>query len=436
MISRLLSSLLLALLALPGRVLGAEGDMCYLTGVRSSIVDDKLYFMGGNYSIETADGQVMEARATLYHLELNSGFPVESAIPESALHASPIDRDETIAIAAYNVSTGEWSEVEVVDDRFNSGRRAVAQYATASEAGLGFILGGVLPTVGGMLRFDASGPENLSWTNETLGSGSNGIEVPNLQGGAMVYIPAGKQGILMTAHAAVYENNGFARTGADWLTVYVYDIESHTWWKQEASGDAPGGYRSSFGTAVSMSPDGSAFHITAYGGWENRRRPRGRLRPLDPVLSGQPDQRAELAWRQLSYVQGLADGCPGRESVGSSTGNAFATVPAAGFADPTLASLLQERVPTATSTPSPEDPANEDQDPGSETGESKTNTGAIAGGVVGGVAGLALLVAGIWFFLRQRKKKKKKKQPQQQQQQQEEEEEEGMSPNRTNKRPS
>lgn len=33
---------------------------------------------------------------------------------------------------------------------------------------------------------------------------------------------------------------------------------------------------------------------------------------------------------------------------------------------------------------------------------SGTNTGAIAGGVVGGIAGLAIIVGGLWFFLRRR----------------------------------
>jgi hypothetical protein len=53
---------------------------------------------------------------------------------------------------------------------------------------------------------------------------------------------------------------------ADWLTIYVYDIASHTWWMQEASGTPPTN-RDSFCTAVTVSPDGGAFHITTYGGW-------------------------------------------------------------------------------------------------------------------------------------------------------------------------
>lgn len=46
----------------------------------------------------------------------------------------------------------------------------------------------------------------------------------------------------------------------------MYDIASHTWWMQEASGDAPSN-TDMFCTAVTESPDGSAFHITTYGGW-------------------------------------------------------------------------------------------------------------------------------------------------------------------------
>ncbi|KAJ5816524.1 hypothetical protein N7447_008757 [Penicillium robsamsonii] len=38
---------------------------------------------------------------------------------------------------------------------------------------------------------------------------------------------------------------------------------------------------------------------------------------------------------------------------------------------------------------------------------SSTNTGAIAGGAVGGVAGVAILIALVWFFLRRRNKQRR-----------------------------
>ncbi|KAL4936255.1 hypothetical protein BDV06DRAFT_228059 [Aspergillus oleicola] len=130
--------------------------------------------------------------------------------------------------------------------------------------------------MGGMIRFDGADPSNLSWTNVTLGDGSLGVDVPNLHAGAMLYIPSGNQGMLisfggrnLTESLSRGENPPIE---ADWLDVFIYDVESHTWWIQRASGNAPTN-RISFCAAVTESPDGSAFHITTYGGWS---RPDGR----------------------------------------------------------------------------------------------------------------------------------------------------------------
>ena len=49
----------------------------------------------------------------------------------------------------------------------------------------------------GMIRFDASNPNNISWTNETLWNGSYGIQVPNLEAGNLVYLPLGDEGVLV-----------------------------------------------------------------------------------------------------------------------------------------------------------------------------------------------------------------------------------------------
>lgn len=49
-----------------------------------------------------------------------------------------------------------------------------------------------------MIRFHASSSNQLSWTNETLKNGSYGVEVPDLNAGAMVYIPAREEGMLIS----------------------------------------------------------------------------------------------------------------------------------------------------------------------------------------------------------------------------------------------
>lgn len=112
----------------------------------------------------------------------------------AGLHQTP-----TNTVSAYNITTNAWQEVQVAGGDFDFHNRSSAPSVSVPSLGLNFIYGGNDPTsIGGMIRFDASDPANLSWTNETLGNGSYGVEVPNLESGAFVYIPAGEQGVLVS----------------------------------------------------------------------------------------------------------------------------------------------------------------------------------------------------------------------------------------------
>lgn len=86
----------------------------------------------------------------------------------------------------------------VAGGNFNFGNRTSAQYVSTPKSGLGFIYGGSSPYMNGMIRLDATNPDQLSWTNETLAHGSYGVQAPSLNAGAMVYIPAGKEGMLLS----------------------------------------------------------------------------------------------------------------------------------------------------------------------------------------------------------------------------------------------
>lgn len=172
--------------------------------------------------------------ASLYSIDLDDQFPAERAIPQTLLHNETIDSEISVAydrslrqsngdangaiwtlndalyvfgggyetprntVSVYNVTTGKWKDMTVSGGDFNFGNRTSPQFATAPDSNLGFIYGGSTPYMPGMIRFDASDPDNLSWTNETLNSGSKGAEVPNLNAGVMVYIPAGKEGMLIS----------------------------------------------------------------------------------------------------------------------------------------------------------------------------------------------------------------------------------------------
>ncbi|KAH8880606.1 hypothetical protein GQ53DRAFT_833202 [Thozetella sp. PMI_491] len=510
----------IAALALPRLAMGGAGDICYVVGAKTALVNDQLYFMSGNYSIVAFNGQQILPTASLYSLNLTNNFPVERSIPQGVFSNGSIDSTVTVAyqdslrvntgdsngalwhindtlyvfgggfetssatdkVSAYDTKSNSWKDVTVSGGKFNFGHRTSAQYVSVPDSGLGFIYGGVSPYMGGMIRFDASDPDNLSWTNETLGSGAHGKEMPNLESGALVYIPAGKEGMLVSFGGSNFSAGIFPDWGwpydADWSLIYLYDIASHTWWKQSASGTYPR-HRGSFCTAVTASPDNGAFHITTYGGWSlndgrsyeevhvlsipsftwidasdvsdstNKERQanstvgrdslpsacqvynKGQMIVLGGNVRAGPftftsscsevfDPVRVLDLSTYSWQTGLKlDGTYAVPQViydaigGNSSGHATVTAPAAGFADPTLSSLLQQRVATATSTTpagTTTTPAGSNGGTGSTGSDgstaastSSTNTGAIAGGVVGGVVGLALIAGGLWYLLRRRR---------------------------------
>ncbi|KAJ5895351.1 hypothetical protein N7495_007042 [Penicillium taxi] len=499
----------LVVVAFAHRALCSEGDICYVVGAKTSLVEDRLYFMGGNYSVISYDGQVIEPAASLYSIGLNSQFPVERSIPQAVLNNHTITSKKSVAyenalrtsggdangaiwsiddsiyvfgggfktpndkLSVYNVSTDKWKDVTVAGGNFNFGNRTSVQFASAPDSGLGFIYGGSAPYMSGMIRFNATDPDNLSWTNETLGNGSYGTQVPNLNAGAMVYIPAGKEGMLISfgggnITAGISPYSGWPYE-ADWLIIYVYDIATHTWWMQEASGSPPSN-RDSFCTAVTASPDGGAFHITTYGGWSlgdqrsyedvniltipsftwinatklsNKSNKEQQINSTigRDALNGacqtyQGSQMIVLGGEIRADAYSLTNGAcsnvfePVRvldlstykwqtelstnlsyevpavifnEIGGNKNGSATVTAPAAGFADATLASLIQQRVATPTNTgtntalSTPSNTAStQDQDKKSN----HINSGAIAGGVVGGVAGLAIIAGIAWLLIK------------------------------------
>ncbi|EEA28483.1 hypothetical protein TMatcc_003188 [Talaromyces marneffei ATCC 18224] len=514
---------LLGLSGLVRYALCTQGDICYILGAKTSLVDDRLFFMSGNYSSVSFDSQEIAPSSSLLSLNLTSQFPVERSIPQALLNNDTIEsafsaayestvrisngdatgaiwntkdtiyvfgggfKKPTNTLSAYNVTTNQWKEVNVTGGNFNFGNRTSSQYVSVPDLGLGFIYGGT-DYMGGMIRLNASDPENLSWTNETLGNGSHGIDVPNLDAGAMVYIPAGDEGMLITfgggnITAGISPDSGWPYD-SNWLTVYVYDIASHTWWAQKASGDAPS-HRTGFCAVVSESPDGSAFHITTYGGWSllsqrsfedvnilsipsftwidatelsnntNKEQQVNSTIGRDSLTGACQAYRGaqmivlggEIRAGAYSLTNGVCSNTfePVRildlstykwenelntsasyevPSViydkigGDATGGATSTIPGAGFADPTLSSLLQKRVGGATVTsstlPSPTKSQSSNQ-PGDATPSSSVNSGAIAGGVLGGVVALTLIASVAWLLLRRPRQGQPKEAPMYQQ---------------------
>ncbi|KAF2828970.1 hypothetical protein CC86DRAFT_464703 [Ophiobolus disseminans] len=88
---------------------------------------------------------------------------------------------------------------------------------------------------------------------------------------------------------------------------------------------------------------------------------------------------------------------------GNEEGSATRTAPSAGFETPGLASLFQRSSPTGTSTRTPTSPASQTSTGTVQATKKKTNVGAIAGGILGGLVVLAIILVGVLWLLKRKR---------------------------------
>ncbi|KAI9826715.1 MAG: hypothetical protein M1826_006597 [Phylliscum demangeonii] len=176
-------------------------------------------------------------------------------------------------IWSFNTSTDQWKELPVQGGDFNFGQREASLVASVPLYGLSFLAGGRTVPMDGMLVLDSSNGGAPMWKNLTDGNGSSGAPIPLSFEGEMVYVRAGNRGLLVTFGGYDTSHNG-TQFGSSFLwdqkpmdQIAVYDIESSTWFAVTATGDIPSN-RTLTCTTVSSSPDDSSFQITMYGGWD------------------------------------------------------------------------------------------------------------------------------------------------------------------------
>lgn len=164
------------------------------------------------------------------------------------------DRQTLHTLASYDVSKDQWFSVTPVGGDFNSDARVWGAVASDPVNGTSFFTGGA-NNVRGMLTFDASDPDHISWTNLTQGRTIND-QNPHVIAGGMVYLPFGNAGVLLLlggadvrviapdrespltiAQPTIFANQTFT---PKWMRdnkwsmipmdiVHVYDIETNTW---------------------------------------------------------------------------------------------------------------------------------------------------------------------------------------------------------------
>lgn len=156
----------------------------------------------------------------LYWLDLNTSFPVDTAIPSNVLRsiAAPADSQWTGTGAfftnadqtglysfggflyddtehnstwLFNSSTAQWSNVTVSGGNLNKLNRDSSMHTstTGTSQGLSFINGG-WDSTSGMVVFN-SDPHQLSWTNQTQN------DIPGTMGSSMQFLRYGKAGVLI-----------------------------------------------------------------------------------------------------------------------------------------------------------------------------------------------------------------------------------------------
>ncbi len=155
----------------------------------------------------------------MYWLDLNISFPLDVTISPNVLQSMTAPGDDWRGVGAmftdplmttfyhfdgyaapnnstvpsFNATTQTWENASVSGGSFNTVDRGEALWATTSTSGLGlsFITGGSEKDVPpGMIVFDASDPNNLTWTNKTHGT-------PHLDLGTMQYARFGNKGVLI-----------------------------------------------------------------------------------------------------------------------------------------------------------------------------------------------------------------------------------------------
>ena len=267
----------------------------------ATLVNDTLFFMGGNYTfqgggaqsitgishlVQAQNLQLTNAEQQLYSLNLSTSFPVNGFLKDSFVHSTgssqtqyvgggaffadangtklysmagyPDTANEGIdSLDAYDVQHDNWSAVSPGTAPLNKLNRGQAMFATTDSTGLGlgFIAGG-MDWIPGMVIFNASDPNNLSWTNTTN-------DVPYFWGPATEYVRFGNMGVLVAVGGYTSIDNSEQR---DMSAVQVYDIDSQQWFQVTATGDIPN-TRSSFCSGLSSAPDDSSFQMTIYGGY-------------------------------------------------------------------------------------------------------------------------------------------------------------------------
>ncbi|KAF2437289.1 hypothetical protein P171DRAFT_437884 [Karstenula rhodostoma CBS 690.94] len=370
----------------------------------------------------------------------------------------------------YDTRLNQWNETDPNSNVASLQRVAYGAGTQAEDFGFGYYLGGYVNNfTSPHWKGRQIATSNLISYDFTAGQLNNNSGPPDNYGraeGKLVYLPASDGGLLVYFGGIEDPSRNGSSQAANMSTIHIYDISSNKWYTQQASGEVPGARRQ-FCAGATWADDQSSYNIYLYGGfaaegpggyddayilslpsfeWINIFSTGNDTTPFPHgACSANVVNRDQMliigGWfTNSSYNDCDAPNSQGQHNMnlgynggknvlwdkwdssatkyfvpspvisvigGGPTGGATMTKPSNwdngdlsiyfGRQATFSARSATRVVPSGTANPS-------------ETGKSKkTNVGAIAGGVVGGLAGLILMLVLVLFCLHRRKKTLKTK---------------------------
>ncbi|KAI9777407.1 MAG: hypothetical protein M1839_008920 [Geoglossum umbratile] len=415
-----------------------------LTGTDPPIVIDGALYQGGPGD----DNIYLYGGTTSYW---NTSFPDFQA-PTSFQYS----------LWSFNTVTKAWGQFDISGP--SPQRPSGGYWADAPNLGLSFYLGGVIDHGSSIQTESLNNKTKIGLLGmiviDTKAGTARNVSTAGLTGnnprsrGSLQYIERfGDKGILVSLGGSYRslsdQSDNVVGTLIPMDTVEVFDIATldggsdGKWYKQKTSGDIPQPRIDACVVAVTA-PDNSSTSIYLYGG-RNDTALFDQIHVLSlpsftwtKIFEGQSPRFGMtchlIAKRQLLTVGGysslnLTSGCDWEDKGvgiydlstliwgsrynayapeyliptpvvsmigGSINGSATMTSPAAGYTDLFFGHLFNKNINPNPSTPSSSH---------TPTPAAGPNKGAIAGGVVGGIAGLSLVAGAIIFFLRRRRPK-------------------------------
>lgn len=179
---------------------------------------------------------------------------------------SPID----FSFWTYDTVLDQWNETSPKSNVNSLQRVAFGAGTQIQDLGLGFYFGGWMsnmtsPSWGG-LPMASNNLISYDFSTNTLNNNSGPSDNLGRAEGQLVYLPASDGGLLAYFGGVEDPHQNGSYVPANMSTIHIYDVSSAKWFTQTAAGDVPKSRRQ-FCAGATWADDQSSYNIYLYGGY-------------------------------------------------------------------------------------------------------------------------------------------------------------------------